>query len=428
MAMRPLNNQALLKAMAPTILAVFANCSCGAQAPDTGKVVQSSVTRVTAPTVASADAATLAVDNLTFAINLYQALKTNDGNLIFSPASMSIALAMAYAGAATTTASEMASVMQFTLPPDRLHPAFDALDLALTAAPPGAPENAFALTIANATWGQQGFPFLSTYLDLLAEYYGAGLRTVDFMNAPEPSRMAINAWVSEETDQQIPQLLPAGSIGSNTRLVLTDATYFNGDWQTPFDPDSPSGTFHATSGDVSVPMMSNKLSHPVWTGTGWTGVALPYVGGTTSMILVVPDAGTFADFEAALTADKLTAILAGQGVDGGPVVMPRFKFSTAESLAATLAIMGMPNAFTAATADFSGIDGQQDLFISDVVHQADIAVDEKGTTAAAATGVVFVDESYVVPAVVVDRPFLFFIVHQPTGAFVFAGRVTDPSQ
>jgi serpin B len=422
------SNRGWLKAMAPTILAAVANYSCSsARTADTGQAVQSNVARVTAPAVTADDATTLAADNLSFAVDLYQALRTNDGNLVFSPASISIALAMAYAGSATTTAAEIASVMQFTLPADRLHPAFDALDLALTTQPSGAPENAFALTIANAAWGQQGFSFLSTYLDLLAEYYGAGLRTADFMKAPEPSRVAINAWVSEETSQQIPQLLPAGSIDGSTRLVLTDAVYFHGDWQTPFDPGSPAGTFHAPSGDVSVPMMTKETTYPVWTGMGWTAVALPYVGGTTFMILVVPDAGTFTDFEAALTATGLTTILAAQG-GGGALVMPRFKFSTAESLAGTLGAMGMPDAFNSGTADFSGIDGQRDLYISDVVHQADIAVDEKGTTAAAATGVVFKNASAISPTVVVDRPFLFFIVHQPTGALLFAGRVTDPSQ
>ena len=258
------------------------------------------------------DASTLASDNLGFAVDLYQALRSTGGNLVFSPASISIALAMTYAGAATTTASEIASTLHFTLPPARLHPAFDALDLALTTPPAGSAPNAFALKIANATWGQRGFPFLSSYLDLLAQDYGAGLRTVDFESAPEPSRAAINAWVSEQTEQRIPQILPPGSIDPATRLVLTDAVYFHGDWLTPFDPMSPMDTFHASSGDVSVAMMSNEATVPVWSGTGWTAASVPYVGGTTSMVLLVPDSGTFAQFESTLSADTLASIMAAE--------------------------------------------------------------------------------------------------------------------
>jgi serpin B len=168
------SNRGWSKAIAPTILAAIANYGCSSTpTAETGQVVQSNVARLTTPDVTADDATTLAADNLSFAVDLYQALRTNAGNLVFSPASISIALATVYAGSATTTAAEIASVMQFTLPADRLHPAFDALDLALNAQPFGAPENAFALTIANAAWGQQGFSFLSTYLDLLAEYYGA---------------------------------------------------------------------------------------------------------------------------------------------------------------------------------------------------------------------------------------------------------------
>ena len=334
---------------------------------------------------------------------------------------------MTYAGAATTTASEIASTLHFTLPPARLHLAFDALDLALTTPPPGSDPNAFALHIANATWGQRGFPFLATYLDLLAQDYGAGLRTVDFEGAPEPSRVAINAWVSEQTEQQITQLLPVGVIDSGTRLVLTDAVYFHGDWLKPFDPMSPMGTFHTTTRDVSVAMMSNQAIVPVWSGSGWTAGAVPYVGGTTSMILIVPDSGTFAQFESGLTAAALGSIIGGQ-TGGATVVMPRFKYSTGTSLKKTLTTMGMPDAFDSMQADLSGIDGARDLFISDVLHQADVEVDEQGTTAAAATAAVPENTGGPSTPLVVDRPFVFFIRHNPTGAILFAGRVTDPTQ
>jgi serpin B len=410
---------------ATTLLVAVANLGCGGTSSDMGQVAQSSLARVTAPVVSADDAATLASDNLGFAVDLYRALSSASGNLVFSPASISVALAMTYAGAATTTASQIASTLHFTLPPARLHPAFDALDLALTTPPAGSAPNAFALEIANATWGQRGFPFLSTYLDLLAQDYGAGLRTVDFRGAPEPSRLTINAWVSEQTQQRIPQILPRGSIDSNTPLVLTDAVYFHGDWLNPFDPMSPMGTFHASSGDVSVAMMSNEDPVPIWSGTGWTAAAVPYVGDTTSMVLVVPDSGTFVQFESGLTSGGLASIVGGQ-TGGGTIVMPRFKFSSTTALKNVLSTMGMPDAFGGA--DFSGIDGGRDLFISNVFHQANVEVDEKGTTASAATAVVLHTLSIRSVGLVVDRPFLFFIRHDPTGAILFAGRVTDPTQ
>jgi serine protease inhibitor len=411
---------------AATLLAALGNLECESSSPDTGQIAQSNLARVTAPVVSTDDASTLASDNLGFAVDLYQALRSTGGNLVFSPASISIALAMTYAGAGTTTASEIASTLHFTLPPARLHPAFDALDLTLATQPAGSAPNAFALKIANATWGQRGFPFLSSYLDLLAQDYGAGLRTVDFEGAPEPSRMAINAWVSDQTEQRIPQILPPGSINRATRLVLTDAVYFHGEWLNPFDPMSPMGIFHASSGDVSVAMMSNQAVVPVWSGSGWTAASVPYIGGTTSMVLLVPDSGTIAQFESALTAATLASITAAEA-GAGTVAMPRFKFSTTSPLSGTLAMMGMPDAFKE-TADFSGIDGGHDLSIAAVLHQADVEVDEKGTTAAAATAVVLHDLSARPIGLVVDRPFLFFIRHNPTGAILFAGRVVDPTQ
>jgi len=427
MSTRPLRLRASSALTATTVLVALGNLRCGSSAPEIGQVAQSSVARVTAPVVSADDTATLASDNLGFAVDLYQALRPTGGNLVFSPASISIALAMTYAGAATTTASEIATTLHFTLPPDRLHPAFDALDLALTTPPAESPPTAFALKIANATWAQRGFQFLSGYLDLLALDYGAGLRTVNFA-APEPSRMAINSWVSEQTEDLIPQLLPAGSIDRDTRLVLTDAVFFHGDWLNPFDPHSPMGVFHADSGDVSVAMMSNQSPVLVWSGTGWTAAAVPYVGDTTSMVLVVPDRGTLTQFESGLTVASLASILGGQGqADNGGVAMPRFRFSTTTSLARALAAMGMPSAFDPDRADFSGIDGARDLYISDVLHQANIQVDEKGTTAAAATAVLFRRLSIVPNALVVDHPFLFFIRHNQTGAILFAGRVIDPT-
>jgi serpin B len=268
---------------------------------------------------------------------------------------------------------------------------------------------------------------LPAFLDALAEHYGTGLFTQDFAAAPEPARVAINRWAEFHTEGQIPNLFPERSITDLTRFVLANALFFHGDWKAPFRKDSPTGTFHALSGDVMVPMMYGSGNAAIWAGSGWNAASLSYVGDTTSMIVVVPDAGTFADFESVLTAELLGDILAPAGrIPGADLILPRFKFATEVSLIETLSALGMPDAFDDA-ADFSGLNGARDLRVQSVFHTAIIAVDEKGTTASAATGVGGGVTS-APPTLIVDRPFLFFIRHDPTGAILFQGRVVDPSR
>jgi len=391
--------------------------------------LRSDKVRVTAPAISAGDAAAFANDNLAFAIHMHQALRASQpDNFIFSQTSISTALAMLYAGAETTTATEMATALHFGLPADQLHAAFNALDLALTTPPAGSSADAFRLAIANSIWLQDGFPALPSYLDTLATNYGAGMFVEDFITDPEGARHQINGWVSDRTEAQIPELFPKGAINDLTRLVLTNAVFFHGDWKTPFKHDATANApFHALSGDVSVATMHGAHNAALWSGAGWSAAALDYVGDTTSMILVVPDAGTFDAFEEALSADGVSAILAGAQPSGGAdLIMPKFKFETAVGLNDALSALGMPEAFTEA-ADFSGIDGRRDLAVQSVIHDAIIAVDEKGTTAAAATGI-SVGTTSLPPTLVVDRPFLFFIRHNPTGAILFQGRVVDPSK
>ena len=384
--------------------------------------------RVTAPVVSNDDAATFANDNLAFSLDLYLALRArNPGNFVFSQTSISTALAMLYAGAGSSTAVQMSDTLHFTLPAARLHAAFNQLDLALTTPPPGASPAAFRLQVANSIWLQDGFTVLPAYLDTLAENYGAGLFVEKFSTAPEPARNAINQWVADRTEGQIPSLFPQGSIDTLTRLVLANAVFFHGDWKKPFLKDSPIGVFHALTGDVSVPIMHGSSNAGLWSGTGWNAAAVDYVGDTAAMIIVVPDAGTFAAFEAGLSVEALGAILAGAPPGAGAdLYLPRFKFSSETALNDILSSLGMPGAFND-TADFSGINGARDLRIQAVVHKAIIEVDEKGTTASAATGVA-VGVTSVPPTLVVDRPFLFFVRHKSTGAILFQGRVVDPSR
>jgi serpin B len=389
--------------------------------------LRSSKARTPAPVVSDTDATAFTHDNLAFSVDLYHELRAGSpGNFVYSQTSISTALAMLYAGAATTTQTQMADTLHFTLPAARLHAAFNAMDLALTTPPPGASPAAFRLAVANSIWIQDGFPVLPVYLDALAENYGAGLFVENFQTAPEPARNEINRWVSERTEGQIPGLFPAGSINTLTRLVLANAVFFHGDWKVPFRKDSPTQVFHAITGDVSVPTMHGNLNADIWSGRGWNAAVIDYVGDTASMIVVVPDAGTFAAFEADLTVESLGAILAGAQTGGrADLIMPRFKFSTDVALAGTLSALGMPVAFSE-EADFSGINGQRNLHVQAVVHKAMIAVDEKGTTASAATGV-SVGVTSLPPTLVIDRPFLFFIRHDATGAILFQGRVVNPS-
>jgi serpin B len=383
--------------------------------------------RIAAPVLGDGELAKLAGDNRHFAWDLYQAIRATPGNLVFSPESISIALAMTFGGARGTTADQMATTMHFSLPPERLHPAFNALDLALESRGAGAEAGAFRLSLANALWGQRDFMFLAAFLDLLAENYGAGVHLVDFAGAPEMARVTINQWVSGETQAKIPELLPTGSITGLTRLVLTNAVYFKADWATPFQANSADGVFQTAGGPVVVPMMRGPDAIPLWAGAGYRAAALPYKGDGVSMVVVVPDVGTFDAFEAALTADALDTILAVPPSGFGGLSMPRFKAKTDLPLSAVLARMGMPDAFGGA-ADFSGIDGGHDLFIQDVLHQAIIAVDEKGTEAAAATAVVIGRHAAALEFLLIDRPFLFAIRDDATGSILFLGRVLDPSK
>jgi len=417
------------------LLSVMALSACGGSGGSTDtpphddvpvNELRSNKQRITSRVVSSDDAATLANDNLAFSVDLYLALRSsNPGNFVYSQTSISTALAMLYAGAGTTTAAQMADTLHFSLPAPRLHAAFNALDLALTTPPPADNAAAFRLDIANSIWVQDGLTVLPAYLDMLAENYDAGLYPQNFASAPEPARQAINGWVANATEDQIPTLFPAGSIDTLTRLVLANAVYFHGDWKVPFRKDSPNAVFHALTRDVSVPTMHGDHNAGIWSGPGWNAGALDYVGGTTSMIVVVPDSGTFGDFEAGLTPELLGAILsAAQPSGGADLVMPRFEFATDVLLKDTLSALGMPDAFSDG-ADFSGIDGARDLRVQSVIHKAIIAVDEKGTTASAATGT-SVGVVSLPPTLFVDRPFLFFIRHNPTGAILFQGRVVDP--
>ncbi len=397
-----------------------------------GEIVRSEKQRVTSPDVAETDLAELVAGNSAFAFDLYQAIGEGDGNLFYSPYSISLALAMTYAGARGETEQQMADTLHHTLPQDQLHPAFNALDLALASRGEGAEGQdggGFRLNIVNSIWGQTGYSFLPAFLDTLAENYGAGLRLLDFVKAPEESRGTINDWVSEETEGKIEDLLPPNSITPETVLVLTNAIYFNAAWSHPFDEElTHDGPFSLLDGgQVTVPMMEQTEYFGYAEGEGYQAVELPYDGGELSMVILLPEDGRFEEFVRALDAQQVASIAKDINPQGVHLTMPKFTYESSFRLKKALAAIGMPAAFTAA--DFSGMDGTRNLFIDDVFHKAFVSVDEAGTEAAAATAVVVALTAAPSPPieVTVDRPFVFVIRDIETGALLFVGRVVNPS-
>ena len=394
--------------------------------------VQSDKERVTSPEVAVPDLAGLAKGNGAFALDLYHTLRKDRGNLFYSPYSISVALAMTYAGARGETERQIADALHYSLPQGRLHPAFNALDLALASRGEGAQgkdEEGFRLHIANAIWGQTGYTFLSEFLDVLAVNYGAGLKLVDFVAAPEQARLTINDWVSEQTEGRIEDLIPAGAIDALTRLVLTNAIYFNAAWSMPFQEElTEDDPFHLLDGgEVTVPMMKQTESFRYTAGKGYQAVELPYDGRELSMVLLVPETGKFEAFEDSLDVDRVESILENLAPTQVALSMPKFEIESSFSLVDALAALGMPDAFSA-DADFSGMTGNRKVFISDVVHKAFVSVDEAGTEAAAATAVIM--KLTAAPAepvrVTIDRPFIFAIRDIQTNALLFVGRVIEP--
>jgi serpin B len=396
------------------------------------KVLKADAPRVTAPNVSDTQLSSLVKGNSAFAFTLYQQLKKdNTGNLFYSPYSISTALGMTYAGAVGDTEKQMGSALHFTLPQGQLHPAFNqlALDLASRGQnAQGTNGKSFALNIANALWGQQDFTIQPAFLKILAQNYGTGMNLLDFKNSPEPSRVTINNWVSDQTNNRIKDLLPQGSITPATRFVLTNAIYFDAAWQNPFAKESTSnGNFNLlNSSTVSVPMMNHEGSYSYVKGSGYQAVELPYSGNEVAMDIIVPDAGQFNTFESGMTADSISGIIGSLKSSFMVLALPKFQFDSSFSLKQALSALGMPVAFTD-KADFSGITGQPNLIISDVVHKAFVAVDEEGTEAAAATGVIMVGAAMPANSLTVDRPFVFLIRDIQTGAILFIGRVLNPA-
>jgi serpin B len=425
-------NRRLLAVLVIAVLMLPMVASIQVAQPAAAGLLESDKERITSPDPASNEQASLVEGNTRFAFELYQALKGKDGNLFYSPYSISLALAMTYAGARGETAEQMAETLQFMLDQDSLHPAFNWLDAELASRGEGAQGKdgeGFRLNIVNAIWGQKDYSFLPAFLDVLAENYGAGLRILDFINETEKSRVTINDWVSDQTEGRIKDLIPQGAIDALTRLVLTNAIYFNAAWAYPFDEKATAnGAFYLLDGgQVSVPMMKQTESFGYTDGEGYQAVELPYDSDELSMVILLPEDGQFQAFEDQLQAQEVGDIISDLQPAQVALTMPKFEFDSEFSLKDTLAEMGMPIAFSD-DADFSGMTGNLGLAISDVLHKAFVSVDEAGTEAAAATAVIVGETA--APGqqveVTIDRPFTFLIRDIETGAVLFVGRVLNP--
>lgn len=401
-----------------------------------GQLVQSDKPRDTSPAVDQANLAALADGNNAFAFDLYQTLRQDEGNLFLSPYSISEVLAMIYAGAGGETEKDMAEVLNFILSQESLHPAFNSVDLQLKERNQGSGDKngeGSQLNVVNAIWGQQGYDFLDEYLDVLAQNYGAGLRLVDFKKETEQSRLTINQWVSDQTEGKIEDLIPQGAINEITLLVLTNAVYFNAGWFHPFNEKKTSDSvFHLLDGgNVTVPMMQQTESFGYAEGANCQAVELLYKGKEISMVILLPKAGQFDTFDESLDADLVEEIIGNLSKRWVALKMPKFEYESSFRLRQALSAMGMGNAFIYMQADFSGMNGGYDLFITDVLHKAYIYVDETRTEAAAASGGVVAPSAFPTPTqvveVTIDRPFIFLIRDIPTGSIIFIGRVLNPA-
>lgn len=376
-----------------------------------------------------------------FAVDLYRRLPAGK-NLVVSPTSIVMALAMTRPGARGETATQIDTVTH-DVATDANAAWINALDKVLSKRT-GAFKNAMGKTqkvllrLANASFAQVDYPFEQAYLVALAERYGSGLRLVDFKARPQAARDVINAWVKARTEGRIPHLLAPADVTPTSRLVLVNALYLKAPWAVPFDARmTEPGTFHRADGSiVTVPTMWDArlfdgLAYAA--GTNWRAAELPYAGGQLAMTIIVPD--RLSTFETTMTANSLARIVASLKVQPVVIGLPKFSIDRRTKLAPILTAMGMPLAFDPVAADFTGIanpavTGGWPLFIKQVTHQANIDVDENGTVASAATAVEMGIGSGPPPKHVefhVDRPFLFLIRDVPTGAVLFMGRVGDPS-
>lgn len=374
------------------------------------------------------DEASVVSGNNRFAFDLYQ--QFNDGaiqkskNMFFSPISLSTALAMTFSGARMETESQMAKVLHFELNQNQLHPAFASLMARMQGG------KGYQLVVANALWPQKEYPFLKDFMDIGTRYYQAGVQALDYAGDTEGARGTINRWVEQKTQNKIKELIKPDILTALTRLVLTNAVYFKGSWDTQFDPArTRSMAFRISdSQTVDVPMMYQSSSLPYYEDDVLQVLELPYAGKELSMLVVLPSRESgMAKVEAMLSAGSMEKWVSSLKEEKVEVFLPKFRMTCDYALNPVLTRMGMPDAFDVLKADFSGMTGNKQLYIAAVIHKAFVDVNEEGTEAAAATAVVVATKSISInPQFRADRPFVFVIRDKKTGIILFMGRVMNP--
>jgi serine protease inhibitor len=402
-------------------------------------------TLVFAPMVGTPQVQSVVDGNTAFALNLYSQLATNSGNLFFSPYSISTCLAMLYAGASGNTQQQMSQVLGFGTNQQQFASLFGQLQRELGA---DQQTNAIELHIANALWVQEGFPFLPSFLETATNQYQANVGQADFATDADAVRQTINNWVAHETQNKILNMVPPGFINATTPFVLANAIYFLGAWTTPFDVTKTSTQpfYLSSSNAVQVPLMNQPavvgydaegdwveldfnymegfFGATVWSNL-FQAIELPYGSNQLSMLILLPSQiDGLGRLEQQLSPTFLTNVLGQMSPRPVYIGLPRFTVASSFNLGQTLAAMGMSDAFTPGAADFSGIDGGQDLFVSFVLHKAWGQVNEAGTEAAAATAAS--PDHTAPPVFLADHPFLFLIRDTQTGSVLFLGRLTNP--
>ncbi|MGE5608443.1 MAG: serpin family protein [Bacillota bacterium] len=385
------------------------------------------------PPKSSTNVPTLVTGGNAFAFDLYSALRSQPGNLFFSPHSIHAALGMTYAGARGRTAEQMAAVLHFNLPQGALHPAYATLlhDLNADATRDG--RELYRLIVANALWAQEGYPFHRDFQQLVETHYNASIRPLDFAHDAESARDQINRWAAQQTRDRIKDLIPPNILTPATRLVLTNAIYFKSSWAQCFDKsDTQDEPFHLSPDQsIKVPMMYQKERLSYLETDQLQAVELPYVGRRLSMLLLLPKkVDGLPELEKDLTSANLAHWLQAMSMRQVRLSLPRFKITSQFNLSSTLRAMGMPDAFAPNAADFSAIATAERLFLQAVLHKAFVDVNEEGTEAAAATATAVGALSMAnpqEPAVFrADHPFLFLIRHRSSGQILFLGRLSNP--
>ncbi len=362
-------------------------------------------------------------------VDFYRIFSAQDGNFVFSPYSISEALALLSLGAGGRTQAEILHTLHWSRPPERLGAAFAAQDAEVE----GAARDDLTLSVANGIWYQRGQPPRASFSEAAQAAFHAELRVADFAADLPVAQHMINYWVEKKTAGRIPLLVPPGALTPRTRLVLANAIYFKGRWAAPFEKErtAPKPFYTADGQSVPTPMMWREAHCRTASADGCDLLELPYAGGALSMVIVLPKTRDgLPALEMALTADGLSrwlGLLDAAGARQTDVTLPRFKMNFSVELTKALAQLGMVTAFVERQADFSPINGHRDLYVSAAFHKAFIEVNEEGTEAAAATG--FALQSFAVEraqAFTADHPFLFAIRCGSTGSVLFLGRVGDP--